>query len=76
MVSHPNVVVQLTNLVVCTGVHEGSSPDGQYSQWLWEASRARPAGRSGIAELVRHVEFLEALDDYDIVLTALPDRAT
>jgi len=30
---------------------------------------------SGIAELVRHTEFLEALDDYDIVLTAPPDRA-
>ena len=30
---------------------------------------------SGIAELVRQVEFLEVLDDYDIVLTAPPDRA-
>ena len=30
---------------------------------------------SGIAELVRHMEFLEALDDDDIVLTAPPDRA-
>ena len=29
---------------------------------------------SGIAELIRHVEFLEALDDHDIVLTARPDR--
>ena len=27
------------------------------------------------AEFVRHAEFLEALDDYDIVLTAPPDRA-
>ena len=30
---------------------------------------------TGIAELVRHVDFLEALDDYDIVLTGSPDRA-
>ena len=30
---------------------------------------------TGIAELVRHAEFLEALDDYDIVLTAPPGRA-
>ena len=30
---------------------------------------------SGIAELVRHAEFLEAFDDYDIVLTGPPDRA-
>ena len=29
---------------------------------------------SGIAELVRHVGFLEALDDYDIVLTEPPGR--
>ena len=30
---------------------------------------------SGIAELVRHAEFLEALDDYDIELTGPPNRA-
>ena len=30
---------------------------------------------SGIAELVWQAEFLEALDDYDIVLTGLPGRA-
>ena len=30
---------------------------------------------TGIAELVRHAEFLEALDDYDIVLTGPPGRA-
>ena len=37
-----------------------------------ESGRLR---RIGIAKLVRDVEFLEALDDHDIVLTALPDRA-
>ena len=30
---------------------------------------------SGVAELIRHAEFLEALDDYDIVLTVPPNRA-
>ena len=30
---------------------------------------------SGVAELVRYAEFLEALNDYDIVLTAPPGRA-
>lgn len=30
---------------------------------------------SGIAELVRYTGFLEALDDYDIVLTGPPNRA-
>ncbi|MDE0057049.1 MAG: RES family NAD+ phosphorylase [Defluviicoccus sp.] len=30
---------------------------------------------TGIAELARHAEFLEALDDYDIVLTGPPGRA-
>ena len=30
---------------------------------------------SGIAELVRHVQVLEVLDDYDIVPTASPGRA-
>ena len=30
---------------------------------------------SGVAELIRHEEFLEALDDYDIVLTVSPNRA-
>ena len=30
---------------------------------------------TGIAEFVRHAEFLEALDDYDIVLTGPPGRA-
>ena len=30
---------------------------------------------SGIAELIRHVGFLEALDGYDILLTAPPGRA-
>ena len=30
---------------------------------------------AGIAELVRHAEFPEALDDYDVALTVPPDRA-
>ena len=30
---------------------------------------------TGMTELVRHAEFLAALDDYDIVLTRPPDRA-
>lgn len=30
---------------------------------------------TAIVELVRHVEFLEALDEYYVVLTIQPDRA-
>ena len=29
---------------------------------------------TGITELVRHADFLEMLDEYDIMLTGSPDR--